>query len=330
MDKANCYDLGVIQAFTDGEIASDLQEKVIGHIALCDSCAMLLAETEEESAFAFSLLNEQCNVLVPTERLRTKVFESIKETEEKANWWYRLTVSLGLADGVNLLNPQLVAFASVVLFVSALAIGVNFYKPMPSGSEVVFIDQSPNKTRTIAFPDIPVGGVTADPKENSKSSDIEDDEYPVQEEPDIPSQNSNSFRAMKAGGINNGGQTRIVRERKISLKPREVSPKSGKVNAPIAPPTSPNLAGEDSYLQTISTLSRTVDNNKDISLRPTERVAFEKDMAFVDDAIKKLKNEVRKNPNNQAAREVLRSSYQNKIDLLNSVAEKTELMASIQ
>ena len=48
------------------------------------------------------------------------------------------------------------------------------------------------------------------------------------------------------------------------------------------------------------------------------------------DAIVKMQKEVRKNPKNEAARQVLRSSYQNKIDLLNSVAEKTELMASIR
>jgi hypothetical protein len=52
-------------------------------------------------------------------------------------------------------------------------------------------------------------------------------------------------------------------------------------------------------------------------------------MAVVDDAIKKMQREVRRNPKNEAAREVLRSSYQNKIDLLNSVAEKSELMATL-
>jgi hypothetical protein len=39
---------------------------------------------------------------------------------------------------------------------------------------------------------------------------------------------------------------------------------------------------------------------------------------------------VKKNPKNEAAKDVLRASYENKIDLLNSVAEKTELMASLK
>ncbi len=53
-------------------------------------------------------------------------------------------------------------------------------------------------------------------------------------------------------------------------------------------------------------------------------------MAVVDDTISKMKSEVKKNPKNEAAKQVLLASYQNKVDLLNSVAEKTELMASLK
>ncbi len=65
-------------------------------------------------------------------------------------------------------------------------------------------------------------------------------------------------------------------------------------------------------------------------MSPSVRVSFERDLAVVDDSIKKMKDVVRKNPKNQAAKQVLYSSYQNKIDLLNSIAEREELMASMQ
>jgi len=94
--------------------------------------------------------------------------------------------------------------------------------------------------------------------------------------------------------------------------------------------TSENLLGEESYIKTIATLEKTVDSRKDEVLRASARFAFEKDLAVTNDAIKKMKAEVRKNPKNEAAKDVLRASYQNKIDLLNSVAEKTELMASLK
>jgi hypothetical protein len=90
------------------------------------------------------------------------------------------------------------------------------------------------------------------------------------------------------------------------------------------------LAGESSYVNTISTLTKTVESKKDDVLRPSQRVAFERDMAVVDDSIAKMKKEVKRNPKNETARQVLYSSYQNKIDLLNSVAQKEELMASIR
>jgi ribosomal protein S15P/S13E len=90
------------------------------------------------------------------------------------------------------------------------------------------------------------------------------------------------------------------------------------------------MPGEESYVKTISSLSKIVDTQKDTAMRPSQRVAYERDMAVVDDAINKLRNEVKKNPKNESAKQVLYASYQNKIDLLNSVSRKEELMASLR
>jgi hypothetical protein len=94
--------------------------------------------------------------------------------------------------------------------------------------------------------------------------------------------------------------------------------------------SSPYLPGEKDYVQTISSLTKTVEGQKDSVLRPSERVAYERDMAVVDDSIAKIRNEVKRNPKNETARQVLYSSYQNKIDLLNSVSQKEELVASLK
>ena len=90
------------------------------------------------------------------------------------------------------------------------------------------------------------------------------------------------------------------------------------------------IPGEESYVKTITTLSKTVDNQKDTVLRPSERISYERDMAVVDDAIAKMKKEVRRNPKNESAKQVLYTSYQNKIDLLNSVSQREELVAGIR
>jgi hypothetical protein len=90
------------------------------------------------------------------------------------------------------------------------------------------------------------------------------------------------------------------------------------------------LPGEESYVRTISSLKRNVEEKKDDILRPSQRIAYERDMAVVDDAIGKMKKEIKRNPKNESARQVLYSSYQNKIDLLNSVSQKEELMVSMR
>jgi hypothetical protein len=94
-------------------------------------------------------------------------------------------------------------------------------------------------------------------------------------------------------------------------------------------PSSEYIPGEDSYVATISTLQVSVDPKKDELLSASERVAYERDMAVVNNSINRLKKEIKRNPRNATAKQILYSSYQNKIDLLNSVAQKEELIANI-
>lgn len=100
----------------------------------------------------------------------------------------------------------------------------------------------------------------------------------------------------------------------------------------IRPPVDANgyLPGEESYVRTIASLSRSVSGQKDDTIRGSERMSFERDLAVVDDAITKMRSEVKRNPKNESAKQVLYSSYQNKIDLLNSVSQKEELVASLK
>ena len=99
--------------------------------------------------------------------------------------------------------------------------------------------------------------------------------------------------------------------------------------APDFAATPRTIDGEANYIKTISGLERSVDRNKDALLSPAARFAYEKDLAVIDDAIRRTRRDVRANPRNQLARQVLFSSYQNKIDLLRSVSERGELMASL-
>lgn len=112
--------------------------------------------------------------------------------------------------------------------------------------------------------------------------------------------------------------------RRLTVEPT-VAPKASPATL-----TSDYMPGEDSYVKTIANLKKTAERNKDDVMRPSQRIAYERDMAVVDDAIAKMRKEVKKNPKNESARQVLYASYQNKIDLLNSVSQKQELMASLR
>jgi hypothetical protein len=98
----------------------------------------------------------------------------------------------------------------------------------------------------------------------------------------------------------------------------------------VRPTTLEYIPGEESYIRTIAELNEQVETQKDRVLPPSSRVAFERDLAVVSDAIERTKKVVRQNPNNQSARQVLYAAYQDKIDLLNSVGEREELMASLR
>ena len=90
------------------------------------------------------------------------------------------------------------------------------------------------------------------------------------------------------------------------------------------------LVEERLYLDAINGLSETVASSNEAVMRPSFRVEYERNVAMIDKAIEKMQRQVRRNPNDENAKRILFSSYQNKIDLLNTVAEKTQLMATVR
>ena len=291
-----CFDSGIIQAFLDGELASEMTETVARHVSVCDDCAILLAESEEESAFAFSALEQEFNTLVPTQRLWTKINDSIER--ERKSFWKPIYAFL--------LQPSTAAFASLI-FVAVVSITLLSLKPdapteyvaRTSGSQQSPIQPiSENKQPlTVQIPQVL-------PKEKSV-------------EPVTLRESKNEYRAIKTPYVKPKSDS-------TNVEPPIIKPEI------VVPAERENVLGEESYIKTIATLKSTVDNRKDEVLSPSARFAFERDLAVTDDAIKQMKKEVRKNPNNETAKHILRASYQNKIDLLNSVADKTQLMASLK
>lgn len=302
--KNKCFDPGTIQAFTDGELEGSRSERLLKHVAGCDDCSRVLAECEEESSLAFSLLDEELNVLVPTERLRTRVFGEIGEIEAARRRGSVGGFLSGLAGLFDFGTPGLAVAASVLLIFGLLTVGITVLRDTDTGSSVA---GGPSPAASVSEP-------AADP-----APVVGSDSLPA------PAEVSEQVGGPDGAPVRTDPRVRAIKT--IHRIPAEADEDS---SVPERTVTADNeVVSEDSYLQTIATLDRTVRYGKEL-LSASERVSFERDLAVVNNAIVKMKDEVRKNPDNRAAREVLNVSYQNKVDLLNSVAEKTELMASLQ
>ncbi|HSK72816.1 MAG TPA: zf-HC2 domain-containing protein [Pyrinomonadaceae bacterium] len=309
--RENCLNEGTIQAFLDGELNLEARDTVSQHLALCDDCLLLLSEAEEEAAVAFSALEQEFNTLVPTHRLWSKINTSIEEERRSQSFWNRIMAGLS-SFGFQLSLTPVAAFGSLVI-VAGLFAAIYLSPQMPSGSEVAIKEDFTNRIE-IAPPVVPQNVVNS----GKESEDV------------IPNDD-----VKVAQTISKPKNLQPEAPRNLAVKTVYSAP--GRIQRPEVEDQNPNnavatayLPGEESYIKTIATLKETVDLQKDVALKPSERFVFEKDMAVIDDSIRRMKKEVEKNPNNRAARRVLLASYQNKVDLLNSVSEKTELMASLR
>ena len=285
--NADCFDIGIIQAFLDGELAHGEMSRVSTHVAQCDTCAIMLAEAEDESAIVFPALEREFNTLVPTQRLWNKINDSIKIERDNLPFWHKAWAFLTLA----VVNPSLVAAASILIVATIVA---TFWLNRTPIADSVAVSVNPTKSAVIP--------IVATPSVVDTTDEIKS-QTPVKLE-------QTAFRA---------DNRRII-----------ATPAVYKTSSPATANSEGYMPGEESYVKTISSLTKTVEGQKDGIMHPSERIAYERDMAVVNDAIGKMRTEVKRNPKNESAKQVLYSSYQNKIDLLNSVSQKEELMASLK
>jgi len=285
---SNCLDTGTVQAFLDGELTSALANGVSAHIAMCDACAGQLAAAEEESSFVFSVLEREMDTLVPTQRLWSKINDSIEVEKQTAPFWKKAWAAL-----VALLANPAIAVAAIAV----IALGVSW---------VVFIDRSDTQIqhgRDVASYRPPPATMVVNPVSKGPENKPDPINVPVTDQKPAPARTENiNYRVPMNSHVD-------------VVKPSVARPDY--------------IPGEESYVKTIASLDETVNGQKDAVMKPSERVSYERDMAVVDDAINKMRAEIRKNPKNESAKQVLYTSYQNKIDLLNSVSQREELVASL-
>jgi hypothetical protein len=236
-------------------------------------------------------LDNEFNIPVPTHRLWAKINDEIEKA--KPTFWEKLLANFSFK------NQSILAFASLLVVFGTFAITWNFRQPQAVPPSEIVNKIEPKETQPINV--VPtqtpeVAQVTPPTVEKAKL---------IIEKPKIKLGKSTVF---------------------TSPAKREL-----KKQAPKIENQTPQLInGEDTYIKTIETLSKNVETKKDQILRPSARVGYERDIALVEQAIKTMQTKARKNPKDEGAKQVLFASYQNKIDLLNSVAEKGEIIASLK
>ncbi len=294
-----CFEIGTIQAFLDGETTSELSFRLTGHTAECGRCASLLAEAEEENSTVFAVLEREMNTLVPTQRLWSNITVALAEQKSRVSFWEK---ARGYVFAL-FANPSLAVAASVLVVAGLFAAVWSVRTPVSDNSDLAANTQISN-----------VG--VQDPSSQQPSEFVS----VVGGDPEIPTPPAKAPLQVKETNHSPEKLRKLVTN--ADYRPAADQPRTEYAIE--------YLPGEESYVRKIDDLKQNVDLRKDLILDPSARVAYERDIAVVNDAIKKMKEVVKKNPKNQAAKQVLYSSYQNKIDLLNSVVEREELMAALQ
>ena len=290
--NGKCIDIGTIQAFLDGETPQEESLRIGHHIANCEGCARLLAVAEDENSFVFSALDREMNALVPTQRLWTRINDSIQVEKSRQPFVKAVFAFIG----ASLVSPSLTSAAALLVVFGFVA--------------AFFVLRQPTEVTYVA----PV-----EQQQVPSSNPVPEKFNPTQPANSVaPPAAGPSMIQVKQSRLSNDNLAKLVNDANAS----RIRPQTADIERYIP--------GEESYIKTIADLKETVDGRKDAVYTGSSRVAFERDLAVVNDSINRMRKVVKKNPRNQAARQVLYSSYQDKIDLLNTVAQKDELMGSVR
>jgi len=299
--KGNHFEIGTIQSFLDGETTPEVSLRLTDHVADCDACARLMADADEENSIVFSTLERELDSLVPTQRLWSRINETIEVEKANISIWHKALICVR----ASLVNPSLVAAAGIILM-----LGIFTLWNLRTATEVALVPQS-KPVSTSEKQIIPPSNASVD------TASVPE---PVAATPSYAGESK-----LPEKEIQNLAQRASARTAQ-----REIKPITTEYRVSANSSYDGYLPGEESYVKTIADLKQNVDTQKDAVMTPSSRVSYERYMAVVNDSIKRMRDVVKKNPRNQAARQVLYSSYQDKIDLLNSVAQREDLMASLR
>ena len=294
--KGNCIEIGTIHAFLDGELPDNERSAVSGHLAICGECSARFAVAEEEYMLTANAFAADFDAMVPTQRLWIRINDSIAEERSRVPLWRRCFP--GLFSELFSSPLPAAAFGAVVIGIVSLSLMI-----LSGGGQLNTGDISVKQVQSNVTPNI-IETAAAD-----TSKGVTKIEAPIEPNAITPE------IVMPTKAIRAASDNAPARERRTRVQPSRAVYRY--------------IPGEEAYIKVIADLSRSYNRDRDNVFTPSGRVAFERDLAMIDHAINNVRRMVRNNPDDAAARKMLYSAYQDKIDLLNSAGQKAEVMAAV-
>lgn len=302
-------DIGTIHAFLDGELSGDALERAAAHFSLCDACSNRMLEAESETDAVMQAFAAENSYAVPTQRIWARINNEIDQiapvsASPQVSAWQNAAAWLGF----NKLSPLAAPSAAFTLGVALVAV-FTFHNFRP-------VDPEPKPVQVAVNNESPVAIVGAKPP----ASDLRSGAQTAAPSSAIKTQSPKRLGDFEVTKANYRAQEKSSRKNSV-ITNKQLKP-AVDLNAP--------LVEERLYLDAINDLSQTVASSDEEVMRPSFRVEYEQNIALMDRAIDKMQKQVRRNPKDENAKRILFASYQNKIDLLNTVAEKSQLMATLR
>jgi ribosomal protein S15P/S13E len=291
-------DEATIQAFLDGELSDKLTAQVTHHLSLCDACTHALLSAEAEMADLNLAFSVEAVAPVPTQRIWARIENEIDILEAKPEtvpvvvkpWWQQVAAFF---------TPSQVAFAGSL----AAIVIVSLF-----GLSVIQKQNSPDENLTARVAPTPVQ--QQNPVTISNPPTVTTPPEKEVEEPTVK-----PVQIIKAN---------------YTPKPKQTVRQTVKTPQRADEFVELPLAEEKDYLDSIAQLSKNVQSSDALAMEASFRVEYEQNLAKMNQAIKAMQTQARRNPRDENSKRILLASYQNKIDLLNSVAEKSQLMATLR
>ncbi|HEU4479379.1 MAG TPA: zf-HC2 domain-containing protein [Pyrinomonadaceae bacterium] len=293
-----CLDEGILQSYFDGELSAHELESVTSHLAACGTCAVTAREIEAESLVMATALAPEFDAAVPTEQLRRRIDAAIAGMHRRSvaasgsstfsvrAWLQSLIAPLANA-------PQRTfSYAGLILVLGfAAVLGITQLRNNSTVPTQETVASSSNTT-------------TSNPQSITRENLGA-----------VPARAPDAHQTVEIIPA-------TVTPKRNSPRPRNLSPTNA-VASDVAVQPEPKvklLPGERSYLQTIAKLDSTI---KSINrpMRPSLQAEYQRNLALVDRALAATRDAAKKNPNDPDAAEFMMAAYENKVNLLNAVAE---------